>query len=97
MNAHTPGPWTIRHNEYEKDSYILAENKEFPVCLIGETHYFNNSEINKANALLISTAPELLEALEGIVKKIDELGLDFEDNGRIAKAKAAITKATGEK
>ncbi len=56
--AHTPGPWILDGMD--------VEAKGWPICNIG------CAEDAKANGLLIAAAPELLTALEGIMKLIDD-------------------------
>lgn len=46
---------------------------------------------NRANARLIAAAPELLEALQGVVRVADRVTVEFDA------ARAAIAKALGEK
>lgn len=95
----TPGPWTYRTN---------------PNCSLdlfgGGTALICNVRIanQEANARLISAAPELLEALATLVKRI-EFYSSMKDDERpnieqweytegssdMAKARAAILKATG--
>lgn len=78
--AHTPGPWTIRHgtNVFGKD--IHYRNSERVVANAGghdNNRFFEEvSEENKANAILIAAAPELLAACEGILPFVRE---DFSD------------------
>lgn len=48
---------------------------------------------NKEHASLIATAPELLDALEGIV---EGFGSSFQENERFKKARAVISKAKGQ-
>lgn len=97
----TPGPWSVG----------------------GKTGFLNQIAINPsigcaygageeviANARLISAAPDLLEALQAIVKRIEyytNVGSagqpniedwEYTEGSRdMAKARAAISKATGEK
>lgn len=88
----TAGPWSLktRQSAYRSDVEIEdgicgADGEQIRV--FGVTLTASNEA--RANARLIAGAPELLEALRGIV-----------DNGlstsRIANARAAIAKATGE-
>jgi hypothetical protein len=56
-----------------------------------------NSEAMDANARLIAAAPELLEALEGLVDSIEKFGIGRTRNdGYFDSAYAAIRKARGE-
>ena len=82
---HTPGPWYFlpdRNGRLQVGpsiNYTVAEMCVTPL------------EGQEANARLIATAPELLEALQEI--------MSWEENEQMTwaqKARAAITKATGE-
>ena len=89
MSKHTPGPWRVdsHFNIFYKDAMVA-----FP-CISGGLD-------QKANARLIAAAPDLLEAMQAL------FGADMEycmmGDGKndqieaIAKARAAIFKATGE-
>jgi hypothetical protein len=95
MNKHTPGPWTLDKKsaisygwrDGKPIRYEIAECKGFPASA-------------EANARLISAAPELLEALRGLVGQADA---QFKVGDRhatfnkqtIDTARAAIAKATG--
>jgi hypothetical protein len=88
MTQHTPGPWFANLSE---ETVTGAD---------GNTVVYELNT-NEADARLIASAPDLLEALQ------DLFGADMEHvlmgDGKddqieaIAKARAAIAKATGEK
>jgi len=83
---HTPGPWMVGHfNDVRTgDGYRSLANVSSSFELPAE-----------ANARLIAAAPELLEALEAF-KAIDAFdGWHPKYRDAIAKAEAAIAKATG--
>jgi hypothetical protein len=105
---HTPGPWktyelttdiyedggiavgTIDTRESKKD-YSLT-NAMLHICLMA------GHPEDKANSILISSAPELLAALSMLIDRMDQYGnIDIiRDEGPIEDARAAIQKATGE-
>lgn len=58
MNEHTPGPWTIEPRKCGFGYWVDATNKA--IC---EIMHDENAD---ADARLISAAPELLEALQGL-------------------------------
>jgi hypothetical protein len=99
MDKHTEGPWIIhRADEYTDDAEdhlkimsITAQNGE--TILYTDSGYFKPRE---ANARLIASAPELLEALREAFNAFahDADGPVWADS-TIAKARAAIAKATG--
>lgn len=100
---HTPGPWHTTG-----DGLVYAEPSfddiEAPlVCDATEEGWMGPNDEEKANAQLISAAPELLEALRALMA-LDVKGhaladrLQFSDAGRalLAQCRAAIAKATTE-
>lgn len=54
--AHTPGPWT---HDGPPDNVIVWSGPESRIC------FMTSNGPSEANAQLISSAPELLEALKG--------------------------------
>lgn len=98
---HTPGPWRVA-TVGESQIHNTPVNGETP-NLIATTEYYpsieglgQGHETQKANARLIAAAPELLAELRSIVLHCGAGGAIRDQNGRLAKARAAIAKATGE-
>jgi hypothetical protein len=93
--AHTPGPWTTTATTSEGTQTIAIVGTRFR----GKARTSNKKATDTlaANALLVSAAPDLLEALEGLVHAVEN---EVEPHGRmvhgIRNAKAVIAKATGE-
>lgn len=77
---HTPGPWKIEYNDPEEEYWVTRPHYD-----AGPAKIIYNIE----DARLIAAAPDLLEALEGVM---------YWDNGKPEweTARAAIDKATGE-
>jgi hypothetical protein len=100
MNTkHTPAPWTVNTTDYTNGIGIecVVNGIGHTVC----TDQFcypdfqqHGSEEKLANAKLIAAAPELLEALESLVKAIDFSVLGYKMPESMLKAKEAIKKAT---
>lgn len=89
--SHTPGPWSIRDARG-----LLKGEKE------SASHPLHDAEV-ESNARLIAAAPELLEALGTAIGLITKHGLAVTladlhpmDYARLERARAAITRATGE-
>lgn len=107
MSKHTPGPWVVAADE-RYDPFFLADRivgydiKAGDVFVVGCEGISGDSELNLANAHLISAAPDLLEALEIWLADYDEVAAnpDFEPfphvADRVAKTRAAIARARGE-
>jgi len=95
-SKNTPGPWRISrtsgmeifinhdHDQPNRVAGYFAEVRRFT----------SDNEQVEANAKLIASAPDLLDALRLIASAKDrDFGIDY----AIGCAKAAIRKATGEK
>ena len=92
-----PGPWRLEGDRVRADDGrpdIPWNVCEFRVCggLPGE--------IQKANAQLIASAPELFEALTALLNEVIEAGFetatDYGWPNAISNARAALAKARGE-
>lgn len=96
MSEHTPGPWDVKPDLIGYVEASIADDKGAsisPIAVVFEHSEYGRSLPAKANTRLIAAAPDLLDALEGLLAAFDS---DFHDL-MIAKlaAKAAITQATG--
>lgn len=92
----TPGPWEVEDNGH---FYDINAGRATVGDVCSSISWFDNDEhrgpVAMANAQLIAAAPELLEALQGLLIRV----ADDEEYGpehAITIARAAITKATGE-
>lgn len=94
---HTTGPWSAEPtcpNDGVNCWFIVSEDRK----QVGSVDGYQGDPEREANARLIAAAPDLLEALQNVV---DAWSSQFERQGHMApewakKARAAITKATGE-
>lgn len=91
---HTPGPWATDEDDHDapyQDIKIEA-GKHHTICTVwiddAPVRDFNAEQ--QANARLIAAAPELLEFVK---EWLGRQGTD--ENYMVAKARAAIAKATG--
>ena len=93
----TPGSWHIE----ERGASILDNTGKSIVCWYGvaTSTYWKEEEQLKANSKLLAAAPDLLEALQGLLKEdrvkiaIIESGALSIFNEKILKANLAIEKA----
>ena len=99
MHKHTPGPWAIDHARGR--TYILAEHRA-QVALVGSENMLADDSSAAANAALIASAPDLLQALHAVSADLLDL-LSQRMSPEMAQAlpsldeaRAAIAKATGE-
>jgi len=94
MTNHTPGPWVIRKAKENGACSVVSESKD----LAGFTFIAALTPSDEANARLIAAAPELLESLRELVEWSDDMEANYpyDITPMLAKARAAIKKATGE-
>lgn len=81
---HTPGPWHLFRNEVNNsDGLTVANIVQFVPAY---------RDVSNANACLIAAAPELLDALAGLLEVHDALGAG--QSYAATKARAALAKAS---
>ena len=89
MNKHTPGPWLRIGTD--------VGNENWPIATMSIMSLVNmKKEEREANARLIAAAPELLSALQGLLKGIFDGPDEANAAMLVAKACDAINKATEE-
>lgn len=89
---HTPGPWLYGHRDNQA---LIVDSQGFTVV---ELSTLENSTAHSAladNARLIAAAPDLLMALENLLKVVG-VRIDDPRIEQFDAARAAINKATGE-
>ena len=96
--THTPGPWHVEHPFQEEGVYVSTKSTALVAKLYEPDKYAwhgDRVESIEANARLIASAPELLEALLALY----HVSADLPDGKAYAEAaeqaRAAIAKATG--
>lgn len=78
MSKHTPGPWEvvvdIRHED-EEEEYVAGFDIIGPngVSVVGCEGISGSSEVERENARLIASAPDLLKALEEMVDNEEQV------------------------
>ena len=89
---HTPGPWAILPNT---PHFVRAMHPTEGMQPIATVYHFNGELA--ANARLIASAPELLEALEAVLPDLEHYVATHGPgpDKRLAIARAAIAKAKG--
>lgn len=96
---HTPAPWIVNSKDYDRFGetvWVEAESNGHYVCELvrdaGHTEF--------ANARLIAASPELLEAAEALLSKLDHITTDQFSNGgeweEREALRAIVAKAKGE-
>lgn len=93
MSAHTPGPWRVDAITNSLGTIETADGVSIGQAFQVRPHRDDLHSIErKANARLMAAAPDLLAALEEAIEYIPARDRSV----LIAKARAAIAKATGE-
>lgn len=98
---HTSGPWRITGSKTKYVEASIGNGRVQEVCAVGPTEADDGyGPTQAANARLIAAAPDLLEALQAVLSRIEkseEWWMDCPDRGGFdAEAiRAAIAKATG--
>lgn len=87
----TPGPWKIMSDS--PDGSEIESEHESPFWAF--VSYDTPEAERTPNAQLIAAAPELLEAVEGLLVCMGLAG--WEDDAMAVRARAALAKALGEK
>ncbi|HEY2105555.1 MAG TPA: hypothetical protein VGH29_07205 [Candidatus Binataceae bacterium] len=112
MSAHTPGPWSVEDPfGPETLSIVPAGRPTYEWVFIASCTYDDQherpptiSEVERnANAKLIASAPDLIDALHGLIGLVQLIiptlaepqRSAVADNHRLVAARAAIAKATG--
>jgi hypothetical protein len=106
MSKHTPGPWAVfRRDGYSTYIHAINEGDEINTFQVASCHsatsrkYFPTRGEAEANARLIAAAPELLEALQAMLRMTERHathGLIATPGSPVALARAAIKKAEGQ-
>ena len=104
MNKHTPGPWSIRpiggYPIIQSETGTLVAKTD---CSLNSSNFVMDIDVSRANADLITSAPELLEALEALLEsaKSSNASLNWatglnDEPASFDQARTAIRKARGE-
>lgn len=93
---HTPGPWRLCQLSNDEATYGTNAGRFIVVSNDGGDE-ITGAIHNDDDAILIATAPELLEALTQLLGRLDHHGnIDLvREEGPIQDARAAIAKAEG--
>lgn len=101
--SHTPAPWILYLEETTEEGGMPiraidpADGMRFRVAdVYGINTDTDHCETSKANARLISAAPELLDALIAAEQAFVEHGIPLSCHASLLQIRAAIDKATGE-
>lgn len=95
MSEHTPGPWLLD----PVSAWVVVPDRDAPICALLWPTELRSEDETFANARLIAAAPDLLEALEGMVRYAESVrttvGMGKNQQARFDRAKALISRATG--
>lgn len=88
-HKHTPGPWRFYAEPQPNGCPIVGTGGLMVAQLAHSINHPEQRDTAIANARLIAAAPDLLEALRGVLRVADRATVEFDA------ARAAIAKATG--
>jgi hypothetical protein len=91
--AHTPGPWRVTSRVADGFRVEAVSN----LYSIGEVWDCNGFPQNASNAALIAAAPDLFDALKGILEIGKRNMSNQKYDGYFDAARAAVAKAEGSK
>lgn len=90
---HTPGPWRVKHKAKLGWAGVLTQEGDIIADIDVDGQDFREPEQALDDARLIAAAPDLLTALEAMVRSDSWADADV----KMVNARAAIAKAKGEK
>lgn len=90
---HTPGPWeAVRLNPVDGDSFFIEEMNQRGI--VAEVVHICTEEWTESNARLIEAAPDLLDALKELQKRIHAyVKMNVKKHYSLLVADAAASKA----
>lgn len=92
MSSHTPGPWVYRYFS-EDDAWCIGyPGADGMIAMAVPNEHLPTTVSAEANAHLIAAAPELLEALKGLLYVIRNDQLVPESVSYMQKASAVLAK-----
>lgn len=91
MSEHTPGPWSLWHNDAGAFMAIAPGGNGAPV-ICQRADWSHNASESIANARLIVAAPALLQALEHLTSAVEREEVQV---FHLRHARAAIAEAKG--
>lgn len=95
MSKHTPAPWWVEVDESANSgpySFPIINSKDYEI--VGIEGIYGDFETDMANARLIASAPELLEALKDLTERYKKVA-GISSDGWINQSQKAIAKAEG--
>lgn len=93
MSKHTPGPWIIAEHGTKLTATHPLRKHQYDIVTV---HYAFERGQHEANAKLIAAAPDMAEALRGMVTLHEQRELvrgTSYDDVRVEVARAALAKA----
>jgi len=99
--GHTPGPWWVAGSAPGEVAPTFPVVRGFTdatqritVARVGNNNHYSKNSVDHSNARLIAAAPELLDALDAIIKRAENPALSDDTDALLRAARAAIAKAT---
>ncbi len=99
MDTYTPGPWHLDDCGVPTRLVVVdSKGNSVPIANGSIENAWDDDAEARANARLFASAPELLEALEGVLLSENDTHRQSDDRWSVFRqnARAAITKARGQ-
>jgi hypothetical protein len=97
--THASGPWSISDRDPQRDQfYVFSQDFTGQDHLVATVTSREDPDEHEANARLVAAAPELLDALSGmvgLVQLIQAREPELQQNHRFIEALRVIAKAEG--
>ena len=91
-NQHTPGPWRRGGQSITADGILTGAWKEIATVRIGSRNNWHDPE-GDANARLVASSPELLDALRYMIENAEAAGWS---EMMLFDARSAVARARGQ-
>ena len=88
---HTAGPWRVGDDDFNSENAFISAGKDY--LQLATIHAIHGKREAEANAQLIASAPELLEACKEALKYFDQIDFRGANARQLTKA---IAKAEGD-
>jgi len=83
-NNHTPGPWILNPD------FTISQKEDKGILIAMVCSANNDDEQREANAKLIASSPQLLEALETLIAVVESLTEEGQLVGGLFKARELV-------
>ena len=93
--SHTPGPWSVDVRQIVAGNGFVVASVKGPHPTAKGKEWHEDNRFCEANAALIAAAPELLLALEAVIRWMESPAEGPFSDYQLQQARAALAKARG--